>query len=162
MMREARHGFTIVELTIVLSLMIVGMSLVIVRFDWGGPRQNVVSEARKLGRLISTYREKAIDEERSYALTLDLNAGRYTIIQTDESSTSDVQQTRPLVDAALAQPIRFSAVSVQNKALASPITIFFAPRGIMPELRIEVGIDKGPVVIIRIDPLANEVGYDDR
>ena len=155
-------GFTIVELTIVLALVIVIMGLVIVRFDWGSQRQRVIAEARKLGRTIATYREKAINEQRPYAMMIDLNENHYVVLQPADSSVQAVQQCRPLSDSAVSQPMRIAAIIAQSKTLESPVTLFFDPRGIMPELRIELGIEKGPAVVVRNDPLANEVYYDDR
>jgi type II secretory pathway pseudopilin PulG len=157
-----KAGFTIVELTIVLALIIVVMGLVIVRFDWGSQRQRVIAEARKIGRAIATYREKAIDEQRPYAMTMDLNENHYLVVHPTDSSVQAVQQCRPVLDSAVPQPMRIVAVTAQNKALTSPVMIFFDPRGIMPELRIELGIEKGPTVVLRTDTLANEVYYDDR
>jgi prepilin-type N-terminal cleavage/methylation domain-containing protein len=162
MSRARDSGFTIVELTIVLTLIAVVMGLVIVRFDLGSRRQRVISEARKLGRLISTYREKAIDEQQTYALTIDLNGNRYSVVRPADSSIQAVQQSQPLVDYAVVQPIRFASVSAQSKAMASPVTMFFDPRGVLPEVSIELGIDAGPAEVIRTDPLASEVYYDDR
>lgn len=162
MKRDALPGFTIVELTIVLALVVVMMGLVVVRFNWGGPRDALIAEARKLGRLIATYREKAISEERPYALTLDLNAGRYFVTQPGDSNTQAVQQARPLIDALLPQKIRMVSISARSQPLTSPVTVYLDPHGIMQDLKIKLGIETGQVIVVHPDPLTNEVTYDER
>jgi Tfp pilus assembly protein FimT len=161
MRRNAFSGFTIIELTVVLALVVIMMGLVVVRLNWGGPRQALIMEARKLGRLISTYRGKAIDEEHLYCLTLDLNEGRYSFAPSEDKFQT-VKEGRPLKQSNLPPNIRFVADSRPNKILTSAVAIYFDAHGMMPETQIKLKNDQGTTVVIHPDPLCNEVTYDER
>ena len=82
-----KRGFTLVELTFVLALITVLMGLVIVRFDWGGSHQRTIAEARRLGRAIETYRQKAIAEQKVYWLILDRKQHSWSIADPNQGPT---------------------------------------------------------------------------
>jgi len=156
----ARRGFTLIELTIALALISVLMGLVLVRFDFGSRRQKVIQEGRKLGNLISTYRERAIQEECLYAFNLDIENGTYSITKPKERSIAP-PLTVALVLGKLSEPAQISKVLLQGNQLSSPVVIYLDSKGVISELSIDIAVQKGPGVLLTIDPLVNEVRYNE-
>ncbi len=156
----SRRAFTIIELTIVLALVGVIMGLVVVRFDWGSQRQQVIAQARKLGNAIQTYRERAMSEQSVYGLQLDLSEGSWSIHQVPEKNIAALQVTPTLVSAKCERPVKILAVkTAEGLELQTPITIFFDPRGVAPGMSIDLGVESGSGVTLQLDPLVNEVSY---
>lgn len=160
--RQPSRGFTLVELTVALALAAVLMGLVVVRFSWAGPRQQAIAEARKLGNLIETCREKAVTEERLYALQIDAEQGRYAVFQPPERRAGSFATLTPLRTGRLSGRVTIKAIRRQADALPTPFVLYFDPRGVLPELFIDLAHDSSPSVSLRIDPLQNEVAYDER
>jgi type II secretory pathway pseudopilin PulG len=161
-MRPRVRAFTLVEITIALSLLVVLMSLVVVRMSFGSARQQTISAARSLGNLLGTYREKAMTEERLYALHLDLDTGQYAIYCLLERNAAALNGLKPLKSGRLTLPLAFGKVFVGNVQVPSPVTLFLDPKGIVPDVRIEVVCANGPVVAICPDVFANENDYVER
>lgn len=162
-MNSARaRGFTILELTIALTLMVVLMSLVVIRLGFGSSRQQAVDAARKVGNLFSTYREKAMTDECLYAIRLDAATGQYAIFRPLERNAAALDGTTPLKSASLQPPIHFGKVFAQGSEVPAPVTIFFDAKGFLPAFSFEVTGDKGTVVVLRPDPIVNEIRYDER
>jgi len=162
-MKRARPpAFTLVELTIVLALMAIVMGLVVVRFSWGSPRQAVIGEARRLGCLLQTYREKARVEERLYALRLDLETGGYEVLQPQERTEKAFADAPRVRSAALDPAVHFGPVMFGSRQAISPVTFFLDAKGILPAVSIEVAHRRGQKVVLKPDTLVNEVVYDER
>ena len=157
-MKLAR-GFTVIELTLVLALISVVMGIVIVRLDFGSTRQRMIQESRKIGNVIGTYRERAMGEQRVYALNLDANAGQWTVSAPQEMNSGALEAAPPLVTGTCQAPLKILSIKKNAAELASPVSIFLDPRGTAPELSIDVGIENGKYISILIDPLVNEVTY---
>ena len=152
-------GFTLIELTLTLALMGILMSLVIVRFDVGSPRQQVIAEARKLGNIVRTYREKALEEEQLYALRLDAGTGQYAIYKPLEKDVSVLEKSSPIKSASLSAPVQFGAINLQGTPVASPVVFFFNPSGVLPDASIELLNPQKSSVILKINPVVNEINY---
>ncbi len=136
------------------------MGIVIVRLDLGSPRQRIIQESRKLGNLITTYRERAMGEQRIYALRLDTGTSEWVLSTPTEASPSAMEAAPVIVKYACHTPSKL--LSVKNAAsleLTSPITLYFDPRGTAPGVTIDIGVDKGKFIAVQIDPLVNEVNY---
>jgi len=156
-------GFTIIELTMVLALISVVMGLVIVRLDFGSPRQRVIEQARKLGNVIRSYRERAICEDQSYCMTVDLKESRWAIERIKERQDPMKGLNRPLSTSACESPVRIRGITLSHsKNMDSPVVIYLDPRGVLPDLQIDIGLENGPIVSVQPDPLVNEVAYVER
>lgn len=152
------RGFTVVELTIVLALVTVIMALIIVRFDWGSPRQHVIAEARKLGNAIATYRERAMNEQQLYLLQLDQDQNAWAIRPPSPAAGITVAS---LVSGSFERPIKLNSIKTTTEGLAlqSPVLLAFNPQGTTTPLSIDLSVENGPGITLRIDPLVNEVVY---
>ena len=73
--QSPRSGFTLIELTVALSIAVVLAGVVLVRVDGWSPRQKLNTSARALGNTIRTWREKAQLEESVYMLQIDSDKG---------------------------------------------------------------------------------------
>ncbi|MBI3828872.1 MAG: prepilin-type N-terminal cleavage/methylation domain-containing protein [Planctomycetes bacterium] len=161
-MQIRSRGFTLIELTVTLALAVVFMGLVIVRFSWGSPRQQTIAEGRKLGNLIETYREKAVAEERLYALRIDAEQGQYAVYQPAERRAGSLDMLAPLRSGSLPGYVAIKAIRKQADVLASPVVFYFDSRGVLPDLFIDLIHKDGAAVSLHLDPLQNEVTYDER
>ena len=73
------HGFTLIELTVVILLAGIIMSLTVPRFQQVLVSDNLKSSARKMVGKITGLRNDAIRNHRDYYLRFDLDANRYWI-----------------------------------------------------------------------------------
>lgn len=157
--RSRCRGFSLIELAVVLMLITVLMTMVIARFSWGGSRQELIGEGRKLGNLISQYREKAMTEETIYALRIDMLAGEYTVVRPKEKSLAAVKNAEPLRSQRLPEGVSLGPVRIVHKKSKPPLVVFFSRRGVLPELAIELHGRDERRLLLKIDPVANDVEY---
>jgi len=155
---QRRYGFTLIELTVALALATILMGLVIVRMSWGSPRQQAVSEARKLGNLIRTFRERAQFEEREYALRLDLVENGFEILPLNDRSPEALGMARAIRQGRLPERVRIEVLQGERE-LSSPAVLFFTRHGVLPETTITLSYASDLNVSLRPNPLTNEVAY---
>ena len=136
--------------------------MVVVRLNWGGPREGAVAAARGLGNTIIAYREKAMAEEATYALRLDLDGGRWKLVKPADRTMPAVEDATALAEGNLQAPLRFGEVCRGTEALSSCVVVFLGPKGILPDLSIEILGGSGHAVTVRPDPVVNEVSYEER
>jgi prepilin-type N-terminal cleavage/methylation domain-containing protein len=137
-----RRGFTLIELTIVLAVVVVAAGFMIVRLPGWSSKQALNASARALGNLIQSARERARAEERTYLLSLE--GSGYTLA----ASPGDVIRKGRLTSGAL-----FAHSGVLQLALT--------PLGLLPETRIGIRNSQGEKVEIVVRSLQNEVEYAD-
>ena len=154
-----QSGFTLIELTITLGLVVILMGLVIVRFDWGSPRQRAIAAARQLGNMLITYREKAIEEERLYALRLDTRNGEYEIYSPVEKNIPAIEKATPIKKVRLDTALSIKNVKIQDTSCNSPVVIFFTPKGVSSELFIEIVNAGGLSIVLKAGSVVNEITY---
>ena len=158
-MRRTR-GFTLIELTVVLALMTVFFALVVVRFDWNSPRQALNREARKLGNLLTTYREKALADETLWAVQMDLDTGKCRVVQPAEKSAQAVEQAVAVRTITLDPAVKLSRVLTPAGPLSSSFVMFFDAKGIAPDVTLEFEHAHSEAkVTLRVDPFATEIVY---
>ena len=155
-----KRGFTVLELTLVLALIGLLMGLVVVRFNFGSPRQNLIAQAQKLGNVITTYRERAISEEQVYAMQFDLTANTWTVRRLDERrDMSENHLAKPLASGSFEPPVTLKTITVAGSKDQPPSVIYFDSRGILPELQLKMCMQGYSGVTLRLNPLVNEVTY---
>lgn len=159
--RRRQRAFTLVELTVALALVVVLLGLVIVRLGGFSPRQHLASEARKLGNAIETCRGMAAMEETLYVLTLDRESGTYTVRKPAERSQAAIEQA-PVIRSGRLDGVLLKTAWIQDREVTGPVQLTFDGRGIQPAWRLDLYIEDKAAVSLTIDPLVNEVRYEER
>jgi len=160
-MRRRARGFSLVELAIVLALIAVLAGLVVARFAWGGARQMVIGEARRLGNLAETCRERAMTEERLYALRVDAETGTIAALQPEERSAEALERAPVFRRVKLDANVRLEAVTLNAQPLAAPVVLYFDARGFAPPVHWKFKHAQGASVTVKFDALHSEAAYDE-
>lgn len=156
-MKSAR-GFTLIELTMALAVLVVVSGLVIVRAGGWGPRQRVISAARSIGNTVSHYREMARHEERIYALVFDVDTKRISIYAPQERQPSSLTSSTLIRTIEVPSGIEFKCQTLNT---TNPLVLYLDRKGVVPELSIEV--QQGEYRIrVHADPIVNLVTYDEK
>jgi prepilin-type N-terminal cleavage/methylation domain-containing protein len=137
---KRRAGFTLIELTVALAILVVASGFIIVRIAGWSSRQSLHSSARALGNTIRTWRERARTEETAYTLTLEEN--RYQI-------------------AAGKEILRRGQLGSGETFESGPKPLIFTPRGFLPETRITLRNASGERVTLALGALVNEIDYQE-
>jgi prepilin-type N-terminal cleavage/methylation domain-containing protein len=138
---KRRSGFTLIELTVALAILVVASGLVIVRLSGWSSRQALHSSARTLGNTIRSWRERARAEETTY--TLELEERSYRIRSGKEI----------LRAGGLGAGESFTPGTGRLLILNS--------RGILPETRLTIQNAHGERVSIGLKALTNEIDYQE-
>src|SRR5260221_7778040 len=138
MMRKG--GFTLIELTVALAILVVASGFIIVRITGWSSRQSLHSSARALGNVIRIWRERARTEETAYTLTLEEN--RYQV-------------------AAGKEILRKGQLGSGETFESGPKTLALTSRGILPETRITLRNASGERVTLVLGALMNEIDYQE-
>jgi prepilin-type N-terminal cleavage/methylation domain-containing protein len=136
-----RSGFTLIELTVVLAVLVIAAGFVIVRVAGWSSRQALFSSARSLGNTIRTWRERARTEETTYRLLLDEHT--YHII-----SGKDVLR-------------KGSLRSGESFESGTPPSLSFTPRGFLPDTRLILRNEHGERVSLVLGTLVNDITYEE-
>lgn len=155
-------GFTLLELTIALSLMVLFLGLVVVRLSFGSDRQHAVNAARRIGKLIETYREKAAAGECLYAIKFDAEDGILAVFTPAERNVASLLVLQPIKSIELNSSLQFSKVLMQGRELPKPAIIFLDGKNLLLDMSIEITSSQGAVVVLHPDPLINIVRYEER
>jgi len=136
-----RRGFTLIELTVVLAVLVIASGFVIVRVTGWSSRQALHSSARSLGNTIRVWRERARTEETTYTLVMD------------ERSYHITAGKEILRKGSLRGSESFDS--------GKPVSIVFTPRGILPETRVTIRNGHGERVTLAVGALVNEIEYQE-
>jgi len=137
---KRRGGFTLIELTVALAILVVASGLIIVRVAGWSSRQSLHTSARSLGNTIRTWRERARTEETSYTLTFE--DARYQL-------------------AAGKEILRRGQLGAGETFESGPKSLALTPRGILPETRITIRNAPGERVTLVLGALVNEIDYQE-
>lgn len=154
-----RKGFTLIELTMALTVMAVLAGMVVVRVDGWSSRQALHGSARTLGTLIRTWREKAELEERPYAVTLDPDKGIYRI--DDPLRLGFGGELEKLREGRLKAGQAFARLEVSGVEWKGPLRLSLAPHGILPDIQLILTNEDKVRVRITLRSLTNDVDYQE-
>jgi prepilin-type N-terminal cleavage/methylation domain-containing protein len=137
---KRRGGFTLIELTVALAIVVVASGILILRFTGWSSKQSLRSSSRALGNVIRVWRERAKTGETSYTLTVD--ESRYQV-------------------AAGGEILRRGRFGEGETVEGGPLSLVFAPRGILPETRLTLRNAAGERVMLLLGSLINEIDYEE-
>lgn len=154
-------GFTLVELVVVLTIMVVLLGLVIVRVGGWTPRQRLSASARALGNTIRTFRERAELEERVYVLTLDSDAGTYAVATEAERGPFRLGEMEEVRKGRLEAGQAFARFQVGETERSGLLILHLTPKGVGPATRITIRGGHDEEVTLGIGALVNEIEYSE-
>lgn len=134
-------GFTLLELTIALAVVVIASGFVIVRLTAFSSRDRLQASARTLGSVITTWRERARALEVTYVL--ELEEDRYQV-----SSGKEL-----LRKGRLGSGERLEGSGARR--------IVFTPRGVLSETRITLSNASGDRLTLTPIPLTSDVEITD-
>jgi prepilin-type N-terminal cleavage/methylation domain-containing protein len=135
---RARGGFTLIELTVALAILVIASGFLIVRVVGWSSRQALHSSARNVGNAIRVWRERARAEETTYHLVCD--ESEYRILAGKEV----VRRGR-----------------LGGGEAFDPVTIPFTPRGALPPTRLSLRNQSGERITLVLGALVNEIDYQE-
>ena len=79
-MRRTSHGFTLIELIVVITIIAVIMGVAVTRLDWMVPQYRLRGVAREVGAALKRARARAASTGRDVYMEFDLSRGRYWLL----------------------------------------------------------------------------------
>lgn len=134
-----RDGFTLIELVITLSIVVVLSGLLILRVAGWTTRQQLHASARAVGNAVRTWRERALTEERSYRLLFE----------------RDGWTVRDAADEVAGRG------RLPVGAIEAPVVLALDRRGMVAARRIVIRASSGESMAVVLSPVLNEVEYQD-
>jgi prepilin-type N-terminal cleavage/methylation domain-containing protein len=134
-----RRGFTLIELTVVLSVVVVLAGLLIVKVAGWTPRQSLNQSARGFGSALGLWRERARFDEASCR-----------VVWRERSWSISTPEGQVLARGTLASDQRFDAEG----------SLVFDRRGSAIPMRVALTNTSGNRVTVVVDALRSGVGYE--
>ena len=128
--RAPRKGFTLIEMTVVITILLIIAATIGPRIVAMGNTRNVLSFVNGLGRIASQARESAISENNTAKLTYDASRGvlNVDVEQTNSDGTKgDDKQVGTLTVPAIVQLVDFRVGT--DTSSQSDWTVHFYPDG---------------------------------
>ncbi|NNG08138.1 MAG: prepilin-type N-terminal cleavage/methylation domain-containing protein [Desulfobacteraceae bacterium] len=162
MLRETR-GFTLIELTVVVVLIGIMMTLTVPRFQTAIVTDDLKATARKMVGMIKGLRDEAIREQRVYFLHFDLESNRFWIDSTgmtEEERARAAEKAAPLPEGIRVLDIWFSS---KGKKMNGQTAIRFNKKGYVQPSAIHLGSDDdGREFTLVLSPFLGRVKVYDR
>ena len=161
-LRETK-GFTLIELTVVVVLIGIIMTLTVPRFQTAILTDDLKATTRKMVGLIKGLRDEAIREQRVYFLHFDLESNRFWI---DSTGMTEEERARAAEKAALLpEGIRVLDIwfSSKGKKMSGQTAIRFNKKGYVQPSAIHLGSDDdGRKFTLVLSPFLGRVKVYDR
>ena len=137
---KSRAGFTLIELTVALAILVIASGVILVRVSGWSGRQALHASARTLGNTIRLWRERSRTEETSYRLSMDEGAYQITVGK---------------------EILRRGQLGGGAQFEDGPSSVLLSPRGILPDTRITLRNASGDRVTLVLGTLLNEIDYQE-
>ncbi len=139
-MKRSDRGFTLIELTVVLAVVVVLSGFLILRVTGWSPRQTLNTSARAFGGALRTWRERARFDETSYRIAWKDRSWNVT-------SSSGERMAGGVLDS--------------GQQFEEEGSVVFDRRGLALPTSIGLRNSSGDRVALRVDSLHSEVGYEE-
>ncbi len=159
--RETK-GFTLIELTVVIVLLGIIMTLTVPRFQTAILTDDLKATTRKMVGMIKGLRDEAIREQRVYFLHFDLESNRFWI---DSTGMSEEERARAAEKAfTLPETVRVLDiwVSSKGKKMTGQTAIRFSKKGYVQPSAIHLGAEDGREFTLVLNPFLGRVTVYDR
>jgi len=165
--RETSDGFTLVELTLVLLILGIMLSLAVPRLSLIGEAQ-LDSAARRMAATISYLHDEAALRGRTYKMTLDLDADSYLVdVQAPYAHGEAAEHFAALWDPYAepsTMPPEVDLVSVETAVsthTSGTAEVFFAPEMSLGGVTVTLQGDSGRTVELAVDGVTGNVRVSD-
>ena len=155
-MKQVARGFTLIELTLVLGLVVIVSGLVITRMGSWSPRHRVISAANTVGNTLSFYRELARNEEKLYAIVFEPESHQLKVYAPQERHVAALVPSALIKTIAIPNDVDVHIQGASNDAVR---TVFLDAKGVLPPMTIQA-IKGEHSVRCTVDPLLNKVAYE--
>ncbi len=155
-------GYTLIELTVVVVIIGLMMTLTIPRFQTAIVTDDLKATTRKMVGMIKNLREDAIREQKVYFLHFDLESNRVWIdstAMTEEERARAVETASPLPEGVRILDIWFSS---KGKKMTGQTTIRFNRKGYVQPSVIHLGSEDGREFTIELSPFLGTVKVYDK
>ena len=150
-------GFTLIEIMVVMLLISIILGVAIPRFDSGALQDSQKVTTRRLTNIVSSLRTKAVAEQLTYALVIDISNDLYFII----NEAMDEQMMFQAAENAqhLPKDIHFYDVtfSINNQIRSGKAEIHFHPAGYTDMAIIHMQTDSDHRYTYMIEPLLTKL-----
>jgi general secretion pathway protein H len=161
MLRENK-GFTLIELTVVVVLIGIILTLTVPRFQTAIMTDDLKATTRKMVGMIKGLRDEAIREQRVYFLHFDLESNRFWI---DSTGMTEEERARA-AEKAYTLPERVQVLDIwsssKGKKMTGQTAIRFSKKGYVQPSAIHLGADDGREFTLVLSPFLGRVEVYDR
>ena len=153
------HGFTILEIIIVLFLLVGLLGIVLPRISL---EENLGSVGRKMVGTVRSLQSLAMSTQKTVRLYVDMDRGLYWPVVLDgnqEKAPIDATWSTPL---NLPATIRFSDILVsQGKKESGRVDLFFYPTGRIDPVTMHLVDARNNILAIAIEPVTGAIRMSD-
>ena len=154
-------GFTLIETMVVMLLVSIIFAVAIPRFDSGFLQNSRKTTTRKIIQTIKGLRSKAIGEQKTYSLVLDLSNDQYWTVNDTMDELTMAQAAEKA--SKLPKDIHFTAVVFPNREQirSGKVEIRFHPRGYSDHALIHLQTDDAQRFTYLMQPLLPQLKVAD-
>ena len=155
-------GLTLVELTVVILLIGLTLSLSIPRLQYSMLTDDLKASVRRLVGTVRTLRNEAVREHKIYALRFDLESNQYWIDAADMTEEERIQAQ----EKAVQLPKGVRVVDIwrrgRGKEAAGETAIHFTKQGYVEQAVIHLAAEDGRQFTLVFSPFLGEVKVIDK
>jgi prepilin-type N-terminal cleavage/methylation domain-containing protein len=159
--KRSGHGFTLIELMVVMLLISIVLAVAIPRFDGGSIQDPVKKLSRWMINTVRTLRSAAIQKQKVQGMVIDVSNNRIWLVN-DEMEEEALTAAS---DTALKLPDSIRLVDVQfrnQESISSGTTeVRFYPAGYSDQVLIHLEADRSERFTYLVEPLLPKVKFID-
>jgi prepilin-type N-terminal cleavage/methylation domain-containing protein len=158
----SRHGFTLIELMVVMLLITIVLAVVIPRFDTGAFQDPVKKLSRWMITSVRTLRSAAIQKQKVQELVIDLSDHRMWLANED----MDEDALAAAADKGITLPdtVRIADVQYpgQDRISSGTTQVKFYPAGYADQALIHLETDDARKFTYLVEPLLPKIKFFDK
>lgn len=157
---DGNKGYTLIELVVVLVLLGILFGLVLPQLRTSSLRDSLDSTSLRIIGLVRELREKAISDQVSYALTIDIRQGK---LWYHDGNASDEEKESAEIAAKLLPPdVEIEDIwSWSRGKLYDEATILFSRKGYIEQSMIHLQSEDGRQLSLELTPFLGSVTIHD-
>ena len=153
------HGFTILEVILVLFLLVGLLGIILPRISW---EENLGSVGRKMVGTVRSLQHLAMSTQKTVRLYVDIDRGIYWPMILDGNQEKVPGDPAWLTPLTLPDTIRFSDILVsQGKKESGRVDIYFYPTGRIDTATMHLMNERNNILAIAIEPVTGAIRMSD-